>query len=252
MTPIEIPPTEQWHPYCGMAPEPGHWLAHWNWDGILLCAIAAMLVVGVITSRHTVRNQLAAAGCTAVLFVTPLCALGSALFMARSIHHLALVLLLAPLLVGAVGARTFPHVSLTAATIGQAAIFWAWHVPGLYAQAMSNDLAFWAMQLSITLSAALWWVTLRRSAPLAATAALLAQMVQMGVLGALLVFAGRALYAPHWQTTAAWGLSALEDQQIAGLVMWVGGAGAYLLVAAAMLWRVLGPDGRPVSMPRPA
>lgn len=252
MSPIAIPPTKLWHPYCGEAPGPDHWLAHWNWDWTLLAAVAATLVVGFMTSRHTLRSQLAAAGCVAVLFVTPLCALGSALFLARSLHHLALVLLLAPLLVRAVGARNFPHVSLTAATIGQAVIFWAWHVPGLYALALSSDLVFWAMQLSITLSAALWWVTLRRAAPLAATAGLLAQMVQMGVLGALLVFAGRAFYAPHWQTTAAWGLSALDDQQIAGLVMWVGGGGAYLLVAAAMLWRTLGDDARPAPMPRPA
>lgn len=249
---IAIPHTEQWHPYCGEAPEPQHWLAHWNLDWILLAVIAGSLALGFMTSRRTMQSQLAAAGCMAVLFVSPLCALGSALFLARSVHHLALAFLLAPLLVRAVGVRSFPQVSLTSATIAQAAIFWAWHVPGLYAQALSNDLVFWAMQTSITLSTAIWWATLRRTPPLAATAGLLAQMVQMGLLGALLVFAGRALYAPHRQTTTAWGLSALEDQQLAGLVMWVGGGGVYLLVAAVMLWRALGPDLRPLAVSRPA
>lgn len=252
MTLFAISRTEQWHPYCGAAPEPQHWLAHWNLDWILIATVLVALALGFMTSRHTLRSQLAAAGCVAVLFVSPLCALGSALFLARSVHHLVLAVLLAPLLVRAVGVRRFPQVSLTPATIVQVAIFWAWHVPALYAQAMSNDVVFWAMQASITLSAALWWASLRRTAPLAATAGFLAQMVQMGVLGALLVFAGRALYAPHWQTTAAWGLSALEDQQLAGLVMWVGGGGVYLLVAAIMLWRALGPDLRPLAVPRPA
>ena len=47
-------------------------------------------------------------------------------------------------------------------------------------------------------------------------------------------------------------LTALEDQQIAGLVMWVGGGGAYLLLAMAMLWRALGADARPLTASRPA
>lgn len=249
MSPSTTSQLQRWYPYCGEAPRPEHWLAHWNWDWVLLGCLAALLVVGFTRSRATFREQLAATGCMIALFVTPLCALGSALFLARSIHHLALALVLAPLLVGAIGTRAFPRIPLTVATLMQAAIFWAWHVPVLYAQAMSNDLVFWAMQLSITLSAAVWWVSLRRAPALAATGALLAQMVQMGALGALLVFAGRAFYAPHWLTTAPWGLSALEDQQIAGLVMWVGGGGAYLLLASVMLWRALGTDARPQVVP---
>ncbi|MXO92663.1 cytochrome c oxidase assembly protein [Erythrobacter arachoides] len=243
---------QRWHPYCGEAPGPAHWLAHWNWDWVLLGSLAVLLLFGFKASRATMRSQLAATACMVILFVTPLCALGSALFLARSIHHLALALVLAPLLVGAVGARAFPNVSLGLATVVQTAILWAWHVPASYAQAMSNDLVFWAMQVSITLSAAAWWVSVRRATALGAAAGLLAQMVQMGVLGALLVFAGRALYAPHWLTTTLWGLTALEDQQVAGLVMWVGGGGAYLLLAMAMLWRALGADARPLPASRPA
>jgi putative membrane protein len=45
--------------------------------------------------------------------------------------------------------------------------------------------------------------------------------VQTGLLGALLTFAGRPLYAAHISTTASWGLTPLEDQQLAGLIMWI-------------------------------
>ena len=62
-------------------------------------------------------------------------------------------------------------------------------------------------------------------------------MLLMGLLGALLVFAGEPLYAPHFATTLAWGMTPLEDQQAAGLIMWAPAAAAYLLVA---LWRVAG------------
>ncbi|MFD1786161.1 cytochrome c oxidase assembly protein [Sphingomonas floccifaciens] len=236
-----------WQPYCGAAPDPAHWLAHWNWDPVLLAVLAGMLGVGFVMARARAWSQLGVAATMLVLFVSPLCALGSALFVARSVHHLALVLVVAPLLVAAVGQAAFPKLSLTGATVIQTAIFWLWHVPAFYERAMSADLVFWAMQLSITISAAIWWTSLRRAGTMEAAAGVLAQMVQMGVLGALLVFAGRAFYAPHAHTTAAWGLSALEDQQLAGLMMWVVGGGAYLLIATVVLWRALAPSAEPRS-----
>src|SRR5690606_23249383 len=83
---------------------------------------------------------------------------------------------------------------------------------------------------------------LRASAP-AAVAALLATMVQMGLLGALITFAGQPLFAPHLTTTAAWGLTPLADQQLAGLIMWAPAAGVYLLSALVLLGRWLGAEG---------
>jgi putative membrane protein len=62
-------------------------------------------------------------------------------------------------------------------------------------------------------------------------------MVAMGALGALLTFSRSALYAPHWLTTQAWGLSPIEDQQIAGIVMWAPASLVYLLAALTILYR---------------
>ncbi|BBC72793.1 hypothetical protein AEB_P1925 [Altererythrobacter sp. B11] len=123
-------------------------------------------------------------------------------------------------------------------------MFWAWHAPPLYAAALSADAMFWLMQISITGSAAAWWIKLREAPAAVAVAALLAAMVLMGVLGALITFAGHALYAPHWLTTQVWGLAPLEDQQIAGLVMWAPGSAVYLLAAMAILYRGLSQNGR--------
>ncbi|MDQ8028281.1 MAG: cytochrome c oxidase assembly protein [Brevundimonas sp.] len=67
----------------------------------------------------------------------------------------------------------------------------------------------------------------------------------MGLLGALLTFADDALYAPHLLTTLAWGLTPLEDQQTAGLIMWAPAAALYLAAALIILGRWIGPD-RPV------
>src|SRR5690606_9227535 len=92
------------------------------------------------------------------------------------------------------------------------------------------------------LGAAVWfWSGVRHARAPAAVGALLATMVQMGLLGALITFAGQPLYAPHLAATLAWGLSPLEDQQAAGLIMWAPAAGFYLAAALAILGRRLGP-----------
>lgn len=174
------------------------------------------------------------------LFVSPFCALGSALFIARVVHHVALAVLLAPLLVSAFALHERRiAVPLPLLTAVQALVFWAWHVPPLYALALSSDAVFWLMQLTITGSAALWWARLRQRAAGEAVLMLLATMVQMGLLGALIVFSGRALYAPHYLTTRDWGLSVMEDQQIAGLIMWAPASAFYLLAAMVILYRSL-------------
>ena len=78
------------------------------------------------------------------------------------------------------------------------------------------------------------------SAP-SAIAALLAVMLGMGLLGALIAFAGQPIYAPHFATTLAWGLTPLEDQQAAGLIMWAPAAAAYRAVALWRMARLLSP-----------
>lgn len=232
-----------WIPYCGAAPLPAEWWLRWNFDPMLLVALAALALLWFKFGPNTrpARRAGAWALVTAVvLFVSPLCALSSALFSARVVHHVLLATLLAPLLVAALDLRGAPG-SLAAWTAAQALTFWAWHAPPLYEAALSNDAIYWAMQLSITATATMWWAKVLRADAGAGVLALLATMVQMGLLGAILTFAGRAFYAPHWLTTQAWGLTPLEDQQVAGLIMWAPASAIYLLTAVAILYRSLEP-----------
>lgn len=225
-----------WIPYCGPAPDPGEALWRWNGDPVLLALLASATVAGVMLIRGHERGRFAAAmAVLAIGFVSPLCALSSALFTARTLHHLLLVLAAAPLLALCLPRLRRPHV--VAATAVQALIFWLWHSPGLYAQALSHDGIYWLMQVSILASATWFWVVIRSARSHVAIAALLAAMLLMGLLGALIVFAGQPLYAPHFASTLAWNLTPLEDQQAAGLIMWAPAAAAYLLVA---LWRLNG------------
>lgn len=223
--------TTSWLPYCGAAPLPADWLGRWNFDPLLLVGMAgaaALLWRGAETASQR-RLAVSAIMLSLLLFVSPLCAISSALFSARVTHHVLLAAVLAPLLVHALPEhRTHCPGSLALWTGLQAIAFWLWHAPGLYAEALSSDFVYWLMQLTITATAAGFWAAVRRTSGLSAVAALLFSTVQMGLLGALITFAGAPLYAPHFFTTEPWGLSALEDQQVAGLIMWAPSAALYL------------------------
>jgi putative membrane protein len=240
-----------WTPYCGAAPAPAEALARWNGDPVLL-------TVGVLTGYVLVRAygrdpgfrpRLAACAALAlfVSFVSPLCALSSALFSARVAHHVLLMAIAAPLFVWSLPRRVLAGRSwLIAATALQALVLWAWHAPGLYAAALSNDAVYWLMQASLGAAACAFWMSVRSTSSVAGAAALLATMVQMGLLGALLTFSNAALYAPHIASAALWGLTPLADQQLGGLIMWAPAAAFYLGAALLLIHRAVGPEPRPV------
>ncbi|KSB91758.1 hypothetical protein AS593_06970 [Caulobacter vibrioides] len=229
---------ETWTPYCGAGPSPAEIWSRWNLDPLLLGALTLMAawLWGAAPTRRGLA--LAAVAVLLVSFVSPLCALSSALFSARTAHHVLLTSLAAPLMVWALP-RPRASRSLAAATLAFAGAFWLWHVPALYEAALSNHGVYWLMQASMLASAMVFWRAVRAAPAPAAVAALVATTVQMGLLGALLTFMPRALYAPHALTTTSWGLSPLDDQQLAGLVMWIPAASVYLAAALALLGRRL-------------
>lgn len=231
--------TRPWIPYCGAAPGPEAWLGRWNLDPLLLAALA-MLAWMLWRPSATPRAGLrCACGVTVLLYVSPLCALSSAFFTVRVAHHMALVLVIAPLL--AHGLRPLQRLALPLWTCTglAASVFWLWHAPAPYAMALSTDAVYWLMQLTLLASAVAFWLAVRRAAPAAAIAAILAASVLMGLLGALITFAARPLYAPHLASTLDWGIAPLADQQLAGIVMWAPGSLAYLAGAVWIGWRWL-------------
>ncbi|MDP2409753.1 MAG: cytochrome c oxidase assembly protein [Pseudolabrys sp.] len=179
----------------------------------------------------------------AALFISPLCALSSALFSVRVAHHVVLIAVAAPILVLSLPDRwrAWPQSRGMLGLIFtlHVAVVWLWHAPAPYAAAMANDLVFWAMQLSLIISAvALWLAVLSPAAPFGyALTLLLGSVIQMGLLGAVITFARVPLYLPHFGTTDPFGLSALSDQQLAGLIMWVPATLPYLGAALLLIGR---------------
>lgn len=221
-------------------------------------------------------------GTLTVSLISPLHEAGERSFAAHMTEHELLMLVAAPLLVlsqplavmlwafssrprRAIGrissSRSITNIwgRLTApitATAVQAAALWVWHVPTLFDRALENEGWHAAQHLSFLLSALLFWSAMlgRRGGQSYATApravaalCLFATSIISGALGALMAFAESPWYVGYARLgMAPFGLTPAEDQQLAGLIMWVPGG---LVHAAAALVLVRGllaapPPGR--------
>lgn len=252
-----MPPTFEDMPYCGPAPVPETLWGAWNFDPWVLAGLAGLAVSFLSVadaSRNPRRWRAFWAGWAvlAVAFVSPLCALSVALFSARVLHHVLLVAVAAPLLALAFrpsagsGRAIAP---LPVLFLAHTAAMWIWHAPGPYDFALSHDAAYWLMEMTLLLSAvALWRAIFRPGASEGGVmAVLLGSIVQMGMLGALLTFAAWPLLAAHATTTQAFGFTPMEDQQLAGLLMWVPAMLPYLLVALYRLSAFLKTEAGPIG-----
>ena len=195
--------------YCGPAAVPTEFWSRWNGDPVLLAVLAGMAIA---VGRGHSSNARAGWGAHRA-----------------DARHFRLAALRAR--VGAVlGAGTAPcpagccrgaspGVGLSAAPGGLAAagrrlswqtpiILWLWHAPAAYEWGLASVPAYWLMQVSLLGSAWLMWrAILAPAAPPGPVLVALATTIgQMGLLGALIVFAPRPLYLVHLTSTAPWGL----------------------------------------------
>jgi cytochrome c oxidase assembly factor CtaG len=149
-------------------------------------------------------------------------------------------------LIGAVQHTLLPNVwqAITAppsAFLLYGLALWIWHVPALYDEALEHEAVHVFQHLCFFGTAALfWWGIVHgrqgRNGYGAAVVYLFVTAVHGGVLGALLTVAPRVWYAPYRLHHSA-DFTPLQDQQLAGLLMWVPGglafaAGALFLFAA--------------------
>jgi putative membrane protein len=118
-----------------------------------------------------------------------------------------------------------------------------WHLPGPYEAAAGNEIVHALEHVSFLLTAMLFWWALLAPAPFRKLSDALAIPYVVGMsfigslVGAVLTFASTPLYDSYLATAPLAGLSALEDQQLAGLIMWIPGGIAYLIFAAALFVR---------------
>lgn len=187
-----------------------------------------------------------------IALVSPVDTLGGILFSAHMVQHELLMLVAAPLLVlgrpliamlWALPARwRLPvaqwtqrdpvlnawHMLTTPliATVLHGLALWIWHLPALYQATLGNQFIHALQHTSFVLTAALFWTSLihgryGRMGYGAGVAYVFITGIHSGALGALLTFAPALVYPIYGPITRQWGLDALEDQQLAGIIMWI-------------------------------
>lgn len=197
--------------------------------------------------------------------LSPLDSMADQLFSAHMGQHMLLLLIAAPLLVWgrpamlflwAFGPRGRIRVGRIWATLGLSAgmaglmrplIAWAlfcgvfifWHFPGPYQLALHHEGVHTLEHVSFLATALMFWSIViepsgRRRLGYGATLLyILTAAILSSLPGAIITLAGTPLYPDYVRGTAAWGLTLLEDQQLAGLLMWIPGGVVYLIAAGS-------------------
>jgi putative copper resistance protein D len=124
-----------------------------------------------------------------------------------------------------------------------AGVMWASHFSPLFDAALESE---WVHRLehALFLGSALlfWWPAIGpdpspwRLRPAGKVLYVGLQMPQNTFLAVAITMASAPLYAHYTTTGRTWGPTPLEDQQIAGGIMWLGGDLAFLAVVFALIW----------------
>jgi cytochrome c oxidase assembly factor CtaG len=213
---------------------------------------------------------------------SPIAALDHELLTIHMVQHLLLLTLappsiwvgapLKPLLhgltpvLGNVMSHLFrsPPVQRLGSAIAHPAVCWlagaatlvGWHVPSLFALGMRSGLWHTTEQVSFLASGLLFWWPVIKPGQGASNGSgwpillyLFVATLPCDILSGFLVFCDRVVYPVFLSAPRSFGLSAIEDQQCAGALMWTCVTVVYLIAAAIFAARLLSPhrwEGRPI------
>ncbi|MGH7481847.1 MAG: cytochrome c oxidase assembly protein [Longimicrobiales bacterium] len=180
------------------------------------------------------------------------------LFSAHMVQHMLLMMVfpallllglpayvLRPLLTGGGRerlARTLTHPA-TAFVVYNVVLI-GWHFPALYNWALVNHDVHVAQHLLFIGAATLmWWPIVDPLPELARMGSLLKMLyifafgIPMSVVSAFITMASGAVYPWYIEAPRLFGLTALEDQQLGGLIMWIPGMLIYWSVVSVIFLR---------------
>jgi putative membrane protein len=225
----------------------------WTFSPIVLIALISYAVVYGLRWRTARREGGARAAPTAcaicwgaavltlfVALISPLDVLGEQFATFHMVQHL-LIADIAPILftLGLTkwllrpATRQIHHIERKAGPFGHPAFgvvayvgaMWLWHVPAMYDAALANGYVHTLEHLSFAAAGLLYWWHLlspirsrMRLGGMGPILYMASTKILVGLLGILLAFAPNLLYSYDWPGTK-WGLDAITDQHVAGLVM---------------------------------
>lgn len=133
-----------------------------------------------------------------------------------------------------------------------AVVLWGWHIPALFEAALHDETVHVVQHLGFFLTSALfWWALIHgrygRLGYGVGVFYVFATAMHTQILGALLTFGSRVWYPTHAARTAAAGIGAVDDQQLAGIVMWIPFGVIFVFIGLALFAAWLGEAERRVA-----
>jgi cytochrome c oxidase assembly factor CtaG len=130
---------------------------------------------------------------------------------------------------------------------------WIWHTPRLYEAALHSEAIHAVEHLCFVLTAALfWWAMIHgrygRIGYGIAVLYIFLTAIHSSVLGALMTISPGVLYTDYAAAGALWHVDPLEDQQLAGLLMWVPSGLVFIIFGLALFAAWLGQSDKRVDL----
>ena len=243
---------------------------HWEPSVVVGCAALLALYVGAMGFTPSRAWWFYFGGVATLLFAlaSPLDRLGDGyLFSSHMIQHLLLVQAVPPLLLWGIPptlinrALGYRPVRVAERILGNPLVafiigfvgLWVSHLPVIYDAALHNEFIHVNQHFIFLVSATIYWWPIFapeercRMSPLPTMLYLFGGALSCIALGILLTFAGAGLYPTYLHPADPlgilpliqdqWGLTPQVDQQVGGLIMWVGGSPVYLFGILAVMVR---------------
>lgn len=234
-------------------------LTAWTADPVIIGGLAAFAVIYARGRAGRRQSLWFVLGWTtlALALLSPLHAFSEVLFSVHMLQHTLLICVAAPLLAaaqpGLALVRAAPrawrrkvaavqqalHISPLAAFLAHGAAIWVWHVPSFYGATLSSNFMHALQHISFIATAIIFWMAIldvrtRRVSYGSGILYVFGTAVHTTMLGALITLAPSVIYV-QYLGAEQFGLSALTDQQLAGLIMWVPAALLYTGSALVLL-----------------
>ena len=120
---------------------------------------------------------------------------------------------------------------------------YAWHAPVLFTAALDNDAVHYLQHFTFFASAALFWWLIIGPAPVRSKLSypqrllyLLSVVTPTTVLASIITLSSSVIYDNYLGTPEHWAMTALEDQTMAGLILWIPGNALYLSALTAIFF----------------
>lgn len=133
-----------------------------------------------------------------------------------------------------------PFIAWTVST----GLLWVWHIPTVYNAVETNGLLHDAQHIAFFLSGLVFWWPVIQAAPFALSVTLplrvgylVAGMTQRSLLGGIITLSNQVLYGHYSLVPRLSRLSPLDDQHLAGSIMWFASGIVLLAATVIVIWQ---------------